>query len=96
MNHDEIKKALNDAGLSFTSLAEATGRNPQNFSAVSRRKVLSRPAAMIIAAALQKPIEQVFPDIPQYAQPSKTSQRKEGIDKAKQLIKAAGLGGLVA
>lgn len=96
MNHAEIKKALSDAGLSFSSLAEATGRNAQNFSAVSRRKVLSRPAALIIAAALQKSIKEVFPDVPQYAAPSKTSQRQKGIDKAKELIKAAGLSNLVA
>lgn len=96
MNHNEIKKALRDAGLSFTSLAAATGRNPQNFSAVSKRDVKSRPTAMIIAAALEKPIEDVFPDIPQYAEPSREQKAKESVDKAKQLIKAAGLSELVA
>lgn len=96
MNHDEIKKALNDAGLSFSALAEATGRNPQNFSGVSRRKILSRPVALIISAALQKPIEKVFPDVPQYAAPTREQKSKEGIDKAKKLIKAAGLSELVA
>lgn len=96
MNHTEIKKALSNVDLTFAALGEATGRNPQNFSAVSRRKIQSRPVALIIAAALEKPIVEVFPDVPQYVNPSKKAQKEQRVDKAKKLIKAAGLRELVS
>lgn len=96
MTHDEIKKALKDRGLSFTALANATGKKYQTLTAVSMRNATSKPAAKIISAGVGKPIEEVFPDIKQYSMPDKQQQAENSIDKAKEVLKDAGLGDLVA
>ena len=92
MNHEQIKKALHEQGLSFAALAAATGRSYQSLTIVSQGKAKSRPSALIIASAIGKPVEEVFPNNPEYARPDKTNN----VAKAKEILIAAGLSNLVA
>jgi len=97
MNHEEIKKALQNKGHSFTSLAKATGRTYQSLTVVSQRKARSVRAAMIIAAGLGLSVEDVFPDIPEYRnKPADEYDKEAAVNRAKEALVKAGLGELVA
>lgn len=56
----EIKKQLEDRGMTLTRLAEINGLNPNTFRAVWSRTV--RPAQEAIATFLVVPVEELFPD----------------------------------
>ncbi|NPA72707.1 MAG: transcriptional regulator [Gammaproteobacteria bacterium] len=92
MTHEQIKKALQERGLSFAAIAKATGRTYMSLTIVSQRKAKGRPSALIIAGALSMPVSDVFPDVPQYAMPA----RESNVNRAKQILKDAGLSEYVA
>lgn len=56
----EIKKQLEDRGMTLTGLAEINGLNPKTFRAVWSRTV--RPAERALAAFLDVPVAELFPD----------------------------------
>ena len=56
----EIKKQLEDRHMTLTGLAEINGLNPNTFRAVWSRTV--RPAQEALAAFLEVPVEELFPD----------------------------------
>lgn len=91
MTHDEIKKALKDKGISFSALAKASGKKYQTLTACSMRNAISKPAAQIICAGLGKPIREVFPDVPQYLEPSREQRSKDSVARAKELLSEAGI-----
>lgn len=96
MNHEEIKKALRDRGMTFAALAKATGKKYQTLTACSMRKATSKPCALIIAAGLGMDVTEVFPDVEQYKQEGRKELSEGGVDRAKAALKEAGLGELVA
>ena len=87
MNHEEIKNALHDKGLTFAALAQASGKRYQTLTACSMRKATSQPAARIIAAGLGLDIQKVFPDVASYSRPS----RQGGLEKAKAALEKANI-----
>lgn len=63
MNHSQIKKALKNKGLNFTLIGEAL-KPPVSGQAISKcaaGKLQSLRIAKAIAAALEKPLTEVFP-----------------------------------
>lgn len=56
----EIKKQLEDRSMTLTGLAELNGLNPKTFRAVWSRTV--RPAERALAAFLDVPVAELFPD----------------------------------
>lgn len=56
----EIKKQLEDRGMTLTGLAEINDLNPNTFRAVWSRTV--RPAERALAQFLDAPVEDLFPD----------------------------------
>lgn len=56
----EIKKQLEERGMTLTGLAELNGLNPNTFRAVWSRTV--RPAERALAKFLNVPVETLFPD----------------------------------
>ena len=56
----EIKKQIEERGMTLTGLAELNGLNPNTFRAVWSRTV--RPAQEAIAKFLDVPVEELFPD----------------------------------
>ncbi len=91
MNHDQIKKALHDKGLTFTALAKASGKKYQTLTACSMRKATSKPCALIIAAGLGMDVNEVFPDVEQYKSKSRKELTTGSLDKAKAALKKANL-----
>ncbi|MCU7878331.1 MAG: helix-turn-helix domain-containing protein [Candidatus Thiodiazotropha sp. (ex Lucinoma borealis)] len=66
MNGDQILHFLRAFGLTFTDIAQALGVTPQHVGQVAHRKGDSTRIAKALAIALNKPVEEVFPDRPQY------------------------------
>ncbi|WP_320200524.1 helix-turn-helix domain-containing protein [Agrobacterium sp. rho-13.3] len=56
----EIKKQLEERGMTLTGLAEMNGLNPNTFRAVWSRTV--RPAERALANFLGAKVEELFPD----------------------------------
>ncbi len=96
MNHDEIKKALHDKGLTFTALAQASGKKYQTLTACSMRKAVSKPCALIIAAGLGMGVDDVFPDVEQYRKRSRLELTSGSLDKAKEALEKANINVAVA
>jgi len=51
----------------------------------------SKPTALVICALIDRPVEEVFDDKPEYAEPSAKDQKEAAIAEAKKRIKAAGI-----
>lgn len=77
MNKDQIKKGLARQGYDFTMLAVAISRSPSLLSKVAARKARSLLAAQAIAKALDKSVEEVFPDISAYHAHSRSATERE-------------------
>lgn len=84
MDSQQIKKELLRRGFDFTMIAEALGKSPSLVSKVAARKARSQPVAMAIAKAIERDIEEVFPDVEAYQhRPLSPEQRKQ---KQRELI----------
>lgn len=86
MTHEEIKKGLREKNLSFSALAKASKKSPETFRGVSLGDITSAPVAKIIATALDKPIQEVFPDNPEYVEKTREEQIADRNRKAKQIV----------
>ncbi|MEW8494262.1 MAG: helix-turn-helix domain-containing protein [Candidatus Thiodiazotropha taylori] len=85
MNGNQILLCLKKAGISFTDIAKIQSVTPQAVSAVAHRKGDSGPIARAIATALGKPIEDVFPDRPQYHYCPDPKRRKALLDAVREM-----------
>lgn len=77
MDTDQIKKELSARGFDFSMLAQALGKSPSLISKVAARKARSRAVADALAKALNKPVEQVFPDVTEYHSAPLTKAEKQ-------------------
>lgn len=66
MDSRDILSSLKSVGINFSIVAEAIGVSTNMVSSVAARKSTSRRVAHAIARAIDKPIEQIFPDKPEY------------------------------
>ncbi|MDN7123312.1 helix-turn-helix domain-containing protein [Pseudidiomarina terrestris] len=66
MDSNKIKKELAQRGYDFSMLAKALGKSPSLISKVASRKARSQSVAAALAKALDRPIEEVFPDVESY------------------------------
>lgn len=66
MNKDQIKKGLASKGYDFSMLAAAISKSPSLISKVASRKARSLPVAIALAKALDRSVEEVFPDVSAY------------------------------
>lgn len=69
MDSRNILEALQAKGINFSIVAEAIGVSTNMVSSVASRKATSRRVAKAISKAIDLPIEQVFPDKPDYHSP---------------------------
>lgn len=85
MDSQKIKMELAQRGFDFSMLAKALGKSPSLISKVASRKARSHAVAVAIAKALDRPIEDVFPDVSEYhsAVPKNRRERKQ---KERELI----------
>lgn len=91
MTHDEIKSALNNAGYSLAAACEVMKRSYVQFYNVTNRKSKSKYIANSIAALLGKSVEEVFPDVPQYADETVKDRDPQLIEDGRQKLIDAGL-----
>lgn len=62
MKANEIKAALQNRGLTYSMIADATGIKIAHISAIINRHNKSMKVANIVAKAIELPVEQVFPE----------------------------------
>ncbi|MBL3601605.1 MAG: DNA-binding protein [gamma proteobacterium endosymbiont of Lamellibrachia anaximandri] len=75
MNGDQILQELNQLDLSYADIAKAMNISRVTVSLVANRKGHSRRIARALAIALDKPVEEVFPDRPKYHHRPDPAQR---------------------
>lgn len=85
MDSQKIKMELAKRGFDFSMLANALGKSPSLISKVAARKARSRLVAQALAKALERPIDEVFPDVEEYHHdvPRAAQDRKQ---KERELI----------
>ncbi|WP_418608869.1 helix-turn-helix domain-containing protein [Pseudoalteromonas sp. US3C1013] len=66
MNHEEIKAAIYEKGYTLAMIAECINKHPSHISSIIHRRNTSSVIAKAIAKVIDKPVEQVFPDVPAY------------------------------
>lgn len=89
MDRNQIQKELNALGYNLSIVAEAIEKSPSLVSKVIARKAKSRFVAEALCKILQKPIEEVFPDIPEYGLPTpvSSSDKENRIKEIQKLLK---------
>ncbi|MBV2125759.1 MAG: XRE family transcriptional regulator [Candidatus Thiodiazotropha sp. (ex Ctena orbiculata)] len=88
MNSDQILQQLNSHGLSFTDIAKALKVSTAAVSMVAHRKGCSLRIAKAFSIALNKPVEKIFPDCPQYHCHPDPKKRQQRLDAVRQLSAA--------
>ncbi|RUO49522.1 helix-turn-helix domain-containing protein [Pseudidiomarina donghaiensis] len=84
MDSQQIKKELMRRGFDFSMIAEVLGKSPSLVSKVASRKARSQAVAVALAKAIEREIEEVFPDIEAYHhKPITPEQRKQ---KQRELV----------
>ncbi|MCU7934142.1 MAG: hypothetical protein KZQ99_04585 [Candidatus Thiodiazotropha sp. (ex Dulcina madagascariensis)] len=81
----EILQHLNRRGISFTDIANALKITPAAVSQVAHRKSDSKRIARALCIALNKPMEEVFPDRPQYHYHPNPKKRQQLLDAVRDL-----------
>ncbi|MCU7842163.1 MAG: helix-turn-helix domain-containing protein [Candidatus Thiodiazotropha sp. (ex Troendleina suluensis)] len=85
MNGDQILHLLKAIGLNFTDIAQALGVTPQHVGQVAHRKGDSIRIAKALSIALNRPVEEVFPDRPQYHCHPDPAKRQQLLDAVREL-----------
>ncbi|MES9925967.1 MAG: hypothetical protein ABW152_17950 [Candidatus Thiodiazotropha endolucinida] len=85
MNSEQILQQLNAHGLSFTDIAKALKVSPAAVSMVARRRGDSNRIAKALSIALNKSVEETFPDRPQYHCHPDPKKRKKLLDAVREL-----------
>jgi len=92
MTHEEIEKALNEKGYTFTEVAIAAGyQSYQSITLTSSRKRPSLRAAEAIACALEKPVTEIFPDVKRFADGDPRKAKEKRVKGLQEKFAAAGL-----
>ncbi|MEW8049282.1 MAG: helix-turn-helix domain-containing protein [Candidatus Thiodiazotropha sp.] len=85
MNGSQILQELKSYGITFTDIANALGVRASTVSLVANRKSDSKRIAKAFSIALNKPVEDIFPDRPQYYRHSDPKKRKQLLDAVREL-----------
>lgn len=90
MNYQEIKQALDKQGYNVAAAAKVLGKTSSHINQVGQRKMKSRMVAIGLAALIEKPVEEVFPDIPAYHKDPK-AEREKKVAAGREKLAAAGI-----
>ncbi|MCU7842169.1 MAG: DNA-binding protein [Candidatus Thiodiazotropha sp. (ex Troendleina suluensis)] len=85
MNGHQILQELKSIGLNFTDIAKALKVSPSAVSITVHRKGDSLRIAKALSIALNRPIEEVFPDRPQYHCHPDPAKRQQLLDAVREL-----------
>jgi len=81
LNNEQIKKALQEQGMSIGLVAKAIGVTTPTVSATIARKGTSKKCAKAICLAINKPIEDVFSDQPKYFKDDKSEFKQQALQR---------------
>ncbi|GLX86346.1 hypothetical protein tloyanaT_25990 [Thalassotalea loyana] len=82
MNGTEIKAEIRQKGYTLALIAETLKTNPPAVSGVINRHTTSKRIASAICKILDKPLSEVFPDVPTYVDPA--NERNKANKEAKR------------
>ncbi|WP_321276957.1 helix-turn-helix domain-containing protein [Thiomicrorhabdus indica] len=91
MKHEEIKSALAQRGYTLAAACETMDRSYVQFYNVTHRLAKSAYIAKAIAVLIDKTVEEVFPDVPQYHAHQQLPKDQKLIDSGKAKLIEAGL-----
>ncbi|CAM4174626.1 helix-turn-helix domain-containing protein [Pseudoalteromonas byunsanensis] len=88
MKPNEIKQAIAEQGYTLSMIAEVLEVNLSNVSGVVCGHTQSKRVADFIAKIIDKPTEEVFPNVTSYARPKvlRGMARQQGIAQLQQLL----------
>lgn len=89
VNYSDIHAALKKEGFTWAIAAEAIGCSAPNLMAIAGRKGKSHKVANALAVLIGCDVKVVFPDIPEYSNPTPTMQRHLAVEAAKRRLHAA-------
>jgi hypothetical protein len=89
MNYSSIHEALIEKDLNWSSAAVAIDCSPSSVMNVAARRSSSKRVALALSKLIGQPVYNVFPDQPQYLEPSPTQKRLSRVAKARELLKSA-------
>lgn len=92
MTGEEIRKALKKKDLSFAAIGRALGHSTGvAVSRICHRQASGRITARFVADALGLPVEEVFPEKPEYADDPKQIRKARAEAALRKKAEAAGL-----
>jgi len=74
MDHEAIKKALAEKGLTLTAAAKSMSRSYRTLLRITKREAKSIYVSNALAALIDKPVEDVFPELKGSSKKLKTSE----------------------
>lgn len=86
MDYSEIYEALKAKDFNWPICADAIGCSSSHVMNVAARRGESKTVAKKLAAIIGKPVQEVFPDKPNYHE-DKTAKRDAKVSDVKALIK---------
>ncbi len=90
MNYSEIYEALKAKDLNWSLSAKAIGCSTSHLMNVAARRAESKSVAKSLSFLIDKPLSDVFPDIPRY-QKDLRAKRESTLADAKARLAEAGL-----
>ena len=90
MDYEEIKKALDEQGYNVSTAAEVLNKSRSMITLVAQRKETSRIVAVGLSALIDRPVEEVFPDVPSYHEDPK-AERERKVAEGREKLLAAGI-----
>lgn len=88
MDKNQLKKELALLGYDFSMLAQALNRSPSLISKVAGRQAKSRVVAEAFAKLLNRPVTEIFPDVPEYSNdvPTSKASREARTEQMKRIL----------
>ena len=90
MTYEEIKQELDKQGYNISTAAEVLGKSRTMLTLVAKRKETSRKVAIALAVLIDRTIEEVFPDKPEYHE-DPLAKRQKKIAAGREKLAAAGI-----
>jgi lambda repressor-like predicted transcriptional regulator len=84
MKTEEIKEALRNQGLTYSMVAEASDLTVPYISSIITRATTSMRVATIISKVIDKPVEEVFPEM--FVTKITDEKRQVAVDQLRQRL----------
>ncbi len=86
MDYTTIYRALNAKGLNWSTAASAMQCSPSSVMNIAARRSQSRKIGRGIATLISCDVADVFPDVPYYSLPCRSTIRQRSVDLARRSL----------